>query len=356
MSLFGSGRSNHYLGVDIGTTSIKAVELSKSSKGVFTLSNYALMEAYGHLERFNSALQSSSLKLLDSDIVSYLKVMMEKGGFSTKRVVASLPAFAAFTTLLELPLMSDREIGQSIAFQAKNYVPLPITTVTLDWIKVGEKQEPNGIKKQQVFLISVANEQIEKYTNIFRQAGLTLEALEIEGISVARSLTIGKPKPMLIIDIGGRSTALSVAQNGFLKFAGQTDFSSGSLTQSLATALNIGPRRAEDLKRQTLLMGGAGEQELSTIMVPIIDAILNEAKRVRTGFENGYRDQVAGVILAGSGANLLGLDKYASKQLGLPVTIADPLEHIAYPPEIAPIMKKLGPTLANAIGLGIKNF
>lgn len=356
MSLFGSLKSNRYLGIDIGTTSIKAAEMSKSGKGVFNLSNYAIMEAYGHLERFNSALQSSSLKLLDSDIISYLKLVMEKGRFTTNRVVASLPAFSAFTTLLELPLMSDHEIGQSIAFQAKNYVPLPISTVTLDWIKVGEKQDPGGSKRQQVFLISVANEQIEKYTNIFRSAGLKLEALEIEGISIARALTIGNPKPTLIIDLGGRSTALSVAQNGFLKFAGQTDFSSGSLTQALSTALNIGARRAEDLKRQTTLMGGAGEQELSTIMLPIIDAILNEAKRVRSGFENGYRDQVAGVVLAGSGANLLGLDKYVSKQLGLPVTVANPLEHIGYPPELSPLMKTLGPTLATVIGLGIKNF
>ena len=208
MSLFGSSGGNHYLGIDIGTTSIKAAELTRSGKGVFTLTNYAIMEAYGHLERFNSALQSSNLKLLDTDIVAYLRIILEKAHFATNRVVASLPAFSAFTTLLELPLMSDHEIGQSIAFQAKNYVPLPISTVTLDWVKVGEKQEPGGVKKQQVFLISVANEQIEKYTNIFHQAGLKLEALEIEGISIARSLTIGNPKPTLIIDIGGRSTAL----------------------------------------------------------------------------------------------------------------------------------------------------
>lgn len=356
MAIFGSLKSDHYLGVDIGTTSIKAVELTKSGKGVFTLNNYALMEAYGHLERFNSALQSSNLKLLDTDIVSYLRLMMSKAHFTTNRVIASLPAFSAFTTLLELPVMSDREIGQSIAFQAKNYVPLPISTVTLDWIKVGERQDPGGAKKQQVFLISVANEQIEKYTTIFRSAGLKLEALEIEGISIARALTIGNPKPMLIVDIGGRSTALSVAQNGFLKFAGQTDFSSGSLTQALSTALNIGARRAEDLKRQTTLMGGAGEQELSTIMLPIIDAILNEAKRVKSGFENGYKDQIAGVILAGSGANMAGLDKYASQQLGLPVTIANPLEHIAYPSELSVVMKTLGPTLSTVTGLAIKNF
>src|SRR5262245_61112426 len=100
MGILGGLKSNHYLGIDIGTTSIKAAELTKSGKGVFALSNYAIMEAYGHLERFNSALQSSSLKLLDSDIVLYLKLMMSKAGFTTDRVVASLPAFSAFTTLL----------------------------------------------------------------------------------------------------------------------------------------------------------------------------------------------------------------------------------------------------------------
>ncbi len=356
MSLFGLQSENDFLGVDIGTTTIKAAELNVSAKGNATLVNYAMLETTGYLERFNSSLQTSSLKLLDNDIIHYLKILVDKLNPKTRKVTASLPSFSAFTTLLELPVMSDREISQSISYQAKNYIPLPISSVTIDWVKVGEKVMPDGSKKQQVFLISVPNEQVEKYTYIFKQAGLSLQALEIESMSSARALTAGIEKPMLIIDIGGRSTAIAVAQAGALKFAGQTDFASGSLTQALSTALNIGSRRAEDLKRQSIFLGGGGERELSTIMLPIVDVIINEAKRIIASFENGYQDKVAGVLLCGSGANMHGLDAYIASQIGLPTKIASPFDSISCVPEIQPLTKSLGPTLTVAIGLCLKNF
>ncbi len=355
--MFGSiGVNESFLGIDIGTTSIKAAELTKNKKGDFVLTNYAILETYGHLERFNNALQSSNLKLLDSDIISYLRLLVSKAGFKTNKARVAMPAFNSFTTLLDLPVMSEKEISQSINFQAKNYIPLPITTVTLDWLKVGEKTEADGTKKQQVLLIAIPNEQIEKYNHIFKMAGLKLSSLEIENLSTARVLSAGSDKPLLIIDIGGRSTSFSVATNGNLQFSGQTDFSSGSLTQSLATALNISARRADDLKRQSFLLGLGGERELSTIMLPIIDVILNEAGRVKTGFEKAYGQSVAGVVLAGSGANMKGLDKYVADQMKLPVSTGDPWKTVYYPPEIAPIAKELGTTLSVVVGLGLKNL
>lgn len=357
MSIFSSlFKGGTYLGVDIGTTSIKVVELQKSGRGIFTLVNYAILETSGHLERFNNALQSSNLKLLDTDIIAYLKLLTRRTKFKTNRVNASLPSFSAFTTLLELPVMSDHEITQTVKFQSRNYIPLPISTVTIDWLKVGEREAPDGSRKQQVLLISVPNEQVEKYTDIFQQVGLTLETLEIEGISQARALTIGVEKPMLIIDIGGRSTTISVAKNGALKFTGQTDFASGSITHALGAGLSISDRRAEDLKRQTQLMGAGGEHELSTIMIPIVDVIINEANRVKSNFEGSYQEGIAGVLLSGAGANMNGLDAYIGQQLKLPAKRANPFENINYPPEIEPLAHTLGPTLTTAIGLCLKNL
>lgn len=342
-------------GVDIGTTAIKAVELTGSKEKGFLLSNYAILEASAVLDRANGALQSSSLKLLDSDIVSYLLLLKQKAGFSSQSAVASLPAFSGFSTLIDLPVGSEKEIGQAIQFQAKNYIPLPITTVTLDWLKVGEKVDAGGKRTQQVLLISIPNETVELYDHIFERAGFRLDALELEQISNARIISLSSKSPKLIIDIGGRSTSLGVAKEGNLKFAAQADFSGGSITQAFAQALNISPRRAEDLKRNTNLASAGGETELSTIMLPILDAILNEAGRTRAGFEKTYNEKVDGIILTGSSANMIGLPEYVSKQTGLPTTKADPFRNIAYPPEIDAIVKDLGPTLSTSIGLALKN-
>lgn len=344
------------LGIDIGTTTIKAAELSGNGKGAYTLSNYATLEVAGHLDHFNNALQSSSLRPLDTDLISYLSIIKEKGNFKTNHVTASLPSFASFTTVMEAPLMSSGETNRSLSAQAKEYIPVPMSKVTLDWIKIGEKIYPDGTKKQRVFLVSVPNEKIESYTSIFGQAGFILDGFEVEHVSVARALTANINEPTLVMDIGGRSSTFTVAKKGICMFAGQTDFSSSSLTQALATALGINPRRADTLKHQTTIIGGGGSHELSTIMVPIIDVILNEAGRTRTSFEAAFNEKVTSVILAGSGANMPGFGAYLTSQLNLPVSVANTLTNVGYPPEISAFSAQLGATLTVAIGLALKKF
>lgn len=344
-----------YLGVDIGTTSIKLVELKKA-QGLPELINYAFLESYGHLERLNNAIQTSALKMLDRETTELLKILLKRGEAKTRDAVASIPEFSAFITLLELPVMPEGETTKAMQFQAKQYIPLPISAVTIDWLKVGEKQDAKGNTIQQILLVSVPNEQIQKYKNIFRAAGLNLIALEVEGLSLARALTAGDDKTSLIIDIGSRSTCIAVAKNGLLKFSGQTDFAGGSLTQTISAGLNIRVRRAEDLKKQKGLKGTGGEYELSTLMLPILDVIISEARRVKNNFEKGYGERVERVILAGGGANLLGIAPYVQEQLGLPTTKANPFSKARYASEAEPFINELGPAFSVAMGLGIRPF
>ncbi len=345
-----------YLGVDIGTTSIKMVEVIKSYGGGPVLKNYGILESYGHLERQNNVIQTSSLKMVDKETAELLRGLFTQLNTTTVDVVASLPSFLSFTALLDLPAMSPEETAQAIAFQARSLVPLPIGDVTIDWLTVGEYEDEKGMKKQEIFLISVPNEEIKKYQSVFFGAGLNLKALEVEGVSLARILTYGDKDESLIIDIGARSTTLAVGKEGTLRYSSQSDFGGSSLTQAIASGLNINVRRAEELKRQRGLKGTGGEYELSTLMVPYLDVILNEGKRVKDNYEKNYRGKIQKIILSGGGANLLGLEKYASEYFGLPAFKADPWKLISLPPEAAPVASELGVSLSVGLGLGIKQF
>ena len=103
-------------------------------------------------------------------------------------------------------------------------------------------------------------------------------------------------------------------------------------------------------------MGFGGEHELSTLILPLLDVIISEAKRVVVSFETNYQEKVASVILSGGGSNLIGLEDYFSKHFGLPTRKANPFSQINYPPVLQAIAKTSGPLLAVAIGLGIKGF
>lgn len=316
--------------------------------------NYGLLETHGHLERLNNAIQTNTLKLQNRETEKLIEVLLKYGNVKSRDAVASLPVFSAFTTLLELPIMPANETGKAMQFQLKQYIPLPIASVAVDWIKVGERQNEQGVAVQQVLLVSIPNEHIQKYKNIFRNAGLNLVALELEGFSSARALTSDSDQVALIIDIGSRSTMIAVAKRGFLKFVGQTDFAGGSLTQTIAAGLNIKPHRAEDLKKLRGLRGGGGEYELSTLMLPILDVIISEAGRVKNNYEERYKEKIERIILAGGGANLLGIVPYAQERFGLPAEKAFPFARLKYPSEIEPLIRELAPEFTVAVGLGIK--
>lgn len=344
------------LGVDIGTSSIKIAEIGKTTDQL-KLKNYGILETYGHLERLNNAIQTSSLKMMEKETAELLASLLAEIRPETKNCIASLPVFLAFTTLLELPEMSEADTSKTVAFQARQYIPLPISEVSLEWQKVGEREDAEGIKKQQIILASVPNDHIKKYKAIFKAAGLKLISLEIEAFSIARSLFHNDdPTPTVLIDIGARSSSVMIVDKGAIKYISQTDFAGSSLTQAIASGLNINIRRAETLKKQRGLLGSGGEYELSTIIQPFVDAIIEEAKRAVRIYEETYEGKIERVVLTGGGANLLGLEKYFSDQIGLSAMKGNPFTHLVYPGEIEPAINELNSLFAVAVGLGIKEF
>lgn len=350
-------QSGSSLGVDIGTTSIKIVEVEKG-KSAPRLVNYGILETQSALLRANTALQTSTLKLFDKDTVDFLKTIVAQVKPKTINVVASLPLFSAFTTVLTLPEMKEEELAQAVTYQARQYIPLPIEEVALDWSKVGVIEDDKGQRQFQILLISVPQEQIKKYQKIFLDAGLSLKALEVESLSLMRAVIGNDPTPTFVVDIGSLSTDIMVVDQGQLKYSGQTDFSGSSLTQALATSLNINPIRAEELKKERGIMGTGPNYELSTIMLPFLDAIISEVRRAEFTYKNQFpfAKPIERMILTGGGANLLGIEKYFKDQFNMPVVRATPLSKLEYPPILEPLAQELNTHLAVALGLGLKNL
>ncbi|HOB89872.1 MAG TPA: pilus assembly protein PilM [Candidatus Colwellbacteria bacterium] len=325
------------IGVDIGTTSIKLVELAIVADRPH-FKNYGLLETYSHLSRQNSAIQTSSLKMDDKEAASMLQTLVREVKPGAAAVFASLPPFSAFTTLLELPMMPKNEMDQIMSYQARALVPAAIASVATEWSVVGEFED------------------VEKYKSVFQAAGLNLRVIEIEGMSLARVFTKGDAELSLILDIGGRSTSLYVARDGHLLSSAYLDYAGGSMSQAIANGLNINVKRAEELKKRRGLLGMGGEYELSTLMLPYVDVILNEVRRVKDNFEKNYRGQIGKVILSGGGGELAGLDKYAADFLQMKVERPSPFSALSYAPTLQPVVNELGGTLAVAIGLGLRQF
>lgn len=356
LDIFGGKKASVELGVDIGTTAIKLVEVERASGSQPKLLNYGMLETQSALLRANTALQTSTLKIFERDIAQYLKALITQTKPRAKTAVASLPSFSAFTTIITIPEVEQKDLEQAVIYQARQVIPSAINEVALDWSKVGEHIDLNGNKFFQIFLVSVPQEQIKKYQRIFSEAGLILRALEVESVSLMRSLIANDPTPSYVVDIGSLSTGILVAEGGQLRFSGQTDFSGSSLTQALATSLNINPLRAEELKRERGIIGTGANYELSTIMLPFLDAIISEIRRAEFSYKTQFPDarNIERMILSGGGSNLLGIERYFRDQFKMPIVKAASLSKFSYPVNLEPLAPELNSYLSVALGLALK--
>ncbi|HUZ93048.1 MAG TPA: type IV pilus assembly protein PilM [Candidatus Paceibacterota bacterium] len=358
LNFFKQSITPSYLGVDIGTTSIKVVEMKSGQQRAASVVNYGILESSGYLARANQVLQTSALKLFEKEVVELLKTVLREMKPQATEVIASIPAFSAFLTVLDFPMMSAPDLERAMAYQAKQYVPLPISEIALEWFKVGETKDEKGFVHQQILLVSLPREQVAKYRKIFELAGLRLAALEIEPLAIARIYGGADPTPTIVVDIGSRSTNIAFIEKGALKFNAQSDFAGASLTQALSTSLGINPLRAEELKKERGIVGTGPNYELSTIMFPFVDAIINEVKKAEYKYASQFPEapRLERVILAGGTANLLGIEKYFEREMGRPVVKGTPFAGFEYPPVMEPLVPELNPVMSVALGLGLREF
>lgn len=344
------------MGVDIGTASVKAVEVGKRGE-VFELKNYGILETSKYLVQSNQAIQTSSLKISEQEGVNLLKSLIREMNPKTRLAIASLPLFTGFTTVIELPVLSRAETDRAVMFQARQYIPIPIDRVAVEWYPVERFETPRGQQYQRILLVGIPNDIVGRYKSIFKEAGLKLVSLEIESFALLRAVEkFLTDKATIVVDIGAQSTDMMVVENKSVKLLDQTDYSGVYITQALSKSLDISMVRAEDLKRRKGIGDVGPGAELSTLLLPFLDVIIQETRHTKDTFERKYGSVVEHLMLVGGGANLGGLDDYFARQLGLTLAHQSPLESLSYPTEIEPAIRQLNNVFPTALGLAKKYF
>jgi type IV pilus assembly protein PilM len=343
------------LGIDIGTVAIKIAHLKRSGE-VLTLENYGILETREYLGRGNAAIQTSSLKIVEKDATALISTLVREIGAPTLFAVASIPMFGIFTVVIEIPLVSPEETGKLLSFQARQYIPVPLEQVSLDWVKIAEFEHQRDVKYQRLLITAIPLSIVKSYQSIFKAAGLKLLGLETEMQALMRSLLGPNDPATLILDIGAESSSIAVVERGVVKQAGQSDYGGASLTQAIARNLGISLWRAEELKRRRGLLGGLGEYDLSTSLAPFLDVIIQECGRVKLAYEKTGGSPIERLMPIGGGANLPGLAAYLTSQTGLKVQTPYPFAQVHYPTAVEPLMKSLSNELSVAVGLAKKPF
>ncbi len=351
--VFNFFKQNIFLGIDIGTTSIKLVELQKTKQKI-ELTNYGILEKYGHLERINDAIQTNSFKLLEESTALLLRQLVEKSKIKNRKTYMALPSFSGFVSIMELPEMSNKELAKAVNFQAGQYIPMPLQETTLDW-QIIERVN----NKVSILLMAVPTDIVKRYVQSAELAKIDLKGLELETVAIARLLGKKEKGVIALVDIGGRTTSINIMENGTLRTSHNVDTAGGDFTQVISSGLGINPLRAEELKRSYgLNIQSRGEIKITNLLMPLLDVIKRETEKAINNYFLRTKKKAEKVILTGGGANLQGLEDYYSKQLSLPVVKGDPFSWglISYNPNLSPVMKDIGSSLTSACAVVFKDI
>ncbi len=344
------------LGTDIGTASIKITELSKRGES-FILSNYGMLETKKYLDYPNQAIQTSSLRIVEKDATHLLKTLLSEMKTRSHLAITSVPLFATFVTVFEMPKFSREETNKVVMFQAQQYVPMPLDQISVEWFVIEEFDTERGQKYQRILLVGIPNDVIMKYKKIHKDAGLRLVAMEVDIFAILRALDKFLTEvPTLIVDIGAQSTGMIVVEGKSVRHANQTDYSGIYLTQAIAKSLDVSMIRAEELKRRKGLSGEGVDSELSTLLLPFLDVIIQEVRHAKDVYERRYAKKVEKIMLIGGGANLIGIEKYFSSQIGLTIAHQSLLMGVQYPETLRPVEKNIDNELVVSFGLAKRYF
>lgn len=368
------------LGIDIGTSSIKIVQLRKEDKT-------ALLESYGEIElaRYGSgALSPEQISGALMDLMGEVKIASRVAGIS---ILSS----STLIFVVDMPTRDERQLAHLMPIESRKYIPASAGEVLLDWFVIPEDMSERNVfdamnagpsvapKQQKILLAGIYKETVNVYGKILKNAGVSAHFYEIEASSGARGSMGHGTDTVFMIDLGADTTKLYVVERNIVRVLHSIKVGGAGLTQSIAERMRWDPARAEKVKRERGLdfsptYSPEENDCITQALAGGLEQIVSEAGHVIASYKEKEKKDVAHVILLGGGARMIGIENYLKAKLrpmglasagpatksadspadGLSVEVARAFNRTKGPIVLEKSLHDAGPIFANAIGLALR--
>ncbi len=362
-SLFKGNAGDSAVGIDIGSSAIKVVEVKKRA-------GKAVLETYGAiaLGPYADMDVGRITNLPIEKIVEALKEVLKQSGVTTVSSAFSIPVQSSLIFTISLPpQVKESEISSIVPTEARKYIPLPITEVSLDYFSLPQKElsfeEANNkelpstpLLNREVLVVAIQNDAISKFRSIVSQCSLEAGFFEIEVFSSVRANFEHELSLVLLMDFGASSTKLSLVEFGMVKNHHTINRGGADITASIAQSLDIPFSKAEEMKKEYGLFENPVEKNLADIIKVHIDYIFSETNNVLLGYEKRYNRTISKVIFTGGGSLLKGLKEVASSNFRADTEVGHPFSKVGAPEFLGKVLEAIGPEFAVALGLALRKL
>jgi type IV pilus assembly protein PilM len=344
------GKKQALVGLDIGSHTIKAVELEGDSSKTYKLIRWGI-----------SAPLAEAIvdgEIMDRQLVTdAISNLLESRGIKSRNVVAAVSGRAVIVKKITMNRLSAEDAQQAVYWEAEQHVPYDINDVSLDFEILGPS--PQDPKQMQVLLVAAKKDMVMSFSDLMREAGLQPLIVDVDSFAAQNALQanydFSPDEVIAILNVGAEITNINIIQAGVPYFTKDLQVGGNSFIEAAQRKFNLSQSEAAAAVRGE----SGGNLEMASVIDQVSETIATALERaqvyLRTANEAGALSRI---MLCGGAAMTPGVSEFLNRRFGIPADVANPLSRIGYDPSLfaGQDVMKVAPFLTVGIGLALRRL
>jgi type IV pilus assembly protein PilM len=348
--MFGFGTSKSIVGLDIGSSAVKAVELRSAGRG-YKVSAFAI-----------EPIPSDSIvdgAIIDGGAVAEaIRRVFAKATFKTKNVAASLSGNSVIVKKISLPIMTESELAESIHWEAEQYIPFDIQDVNLDYQILDAGTGANAKGAMEVLLVAAKKEKIADYTGVIAQAGCVPVIVDVDAFALQNACEanygLDAHQVVVLINAGASAVNINIVSGDQSLFTRDISLGGNAYTEAVQRELNL-PFDTAELAKKGQLFDGVPFEDVRGVLHAMTENVLLEIQKTFDFFKaTAASDRIDRIFLSGGASSVDGLAQALEHRFDAPVEMFNPFKTIAFDPKQGMSSREVASTVAVAVGLALR--
>lgn len=351
-SLFGKKRPVPVLGLDISSSSVKLLELSRSGEQ-YRVESYAVASLPP-----NAVVEKNIAE--PEAVADVIRALVRRSRTKLRAAAVAVAGSAVITKVIEMPAgLSEDALETQISLEADQYIPYPLDEVALDFEVLGPA--PGNDERVEVLLAACRRENVDSRVDTLELAELGAQVVDVEAYAVERAFSLvgeqldcSEDSVVAIVDLGATMTTLSVLVGGQTVYTREQLFGGRQLTEEIQRRYGLTVEEAGLAKKQ----GGLPDDYESEVLEPFRDAVVQQITRsLQFFFSSSQYNEVDQLVMAGGVSSMPGLSDLVQDHLGTPTVVANPFASMAVAPRVdVGALTNDAPAMMIACGLALRSF
>ncbi len=347
------GRTKTVVGLDIGSSAVKAVELKPAGRSYRVVS-------FGSEPVPPDTIVDGAI--IDGGAVAdVIRHLFESRKIKTREVAASLSGNSVIVKKINLPVMTDAELAESIQWEAEQYIPFDIQDVNLDYRILSSPQAAEGRGTMEVLLVAAKKEKIADYTGVIAQAGRVPVVVDVDAFALQNAFEANyDPQPgeiVALLNVGASAININIMSGDQSLFTRDISSTGGNaFTEAVQKELNLPFETAEQVKRGQSV-DEASYEDVRPVLRAVAENVLLEIQKTFDFFRSTTgTDRIDRVLLAGGASRVEAFGDMLSDRVGAPVEAFDPFRKVVFDPRKFGVddVSEVAPTAVVAVGLALR--